>query len=62
MVEKLPAAVPEVWFSPRLMLSRLVPESTCLTLLVDADNGNDHTGGIGVANGIRYGVGETISG
>ena len=62
VVEKLPTAMPEVWFSPTLLLSRLVPGSVRLTSLVDTDNGNGHSSGIGVANGIRYCVGETVGG
>ena len=61
-VEKLPAAVPEAWLRPVLMTFRPVAESTRFAILVDTSNGNGHPGGVGVANGIRYGVGETICG
>ena len=61
MVRKLPTAVPQAWFLPTLMLSKLVPESTRFASLVDTNNGNGHSRRISVANGIGHCIGETIS-
>lgn len=62
VVEKSPTAALQVWFSLTLMLPGPVRESTCFAWLVDTDNGNDYSGGIDVADGIGYCVGEIISG
>lgn len=62
MGEELPTGVPRACFSPTLRLSKLVPESARFASLVDTENRNGDSGSIGVANGIGYRVGETITG
>ena len=61
LVEKSYTIALPVRFSLTLISPGPVLESRRFTLLVDTDNGDGHSGGIVVAHGIGYCIGEAIS-
>lgn len=61
VAKTFPTVVPIDSFSATMFLPMFVAKGTALTPLANTNDGNSHGGGIDVADGVGYCVGEAIS-